>query len=118
MEKRRVVKAVIHGIENVTSESLKQDGSLLQLLISEVPKSIEYASKNRKIFATLFEINDSSTYVEIHKRDWVQALESCVKYYIDKENYEMCTKIKHLISVVKSTESKFIINDNKEREDE
>lgn len=117
MEKRRATKVYIPNLEQVSAEDLKKSDILKKVLFTEVPKSIEYANKNKKLFASIFEINDTNNYVEIHRKDWITALESCVNHYISLEDYEYCNKIKSLINSIKTSSSKLTIN-KREGEDE
>jgi len=101
MEKRRKVRATILGIDSVEEEDLKKSLILKDLVIKETPEAVEEAISSRSNFATIFEVNDSGNYVEIHKRDWIPALQACLMYCVQKENYEACTKINKLIDKLK-----------------
>ena len=74
----------------------------------EVPASIEYAIENKKTFASIFEINDSNCYIELHKNQWIQALETCILFYIEEEDYEACNKITKLIEKIKKKPKKVV----------
>ena len=43
------------------------------------------------------EIKNSNVYVTVEKRDWKASLDSALQFYINKEEYEKCSKIKDLI---------------------
>lgn len=106
MDKRRKVKAMIQNLDQASYEDLVKSESLRDLVIRETPLAIKLAIKNRLSFATIFEINNTNNFVEIHKRDWIPALESCIAYYVDKENYEECTKINSVVEELKKTKTK------------
>ena len=97
MVRRRVVRALFDNPEFVTAEDVSQSEILKSLLKVHIPNSIEYAIVNKKVYACIFEINETNSYVEIHKNHWIQALERCLLWYIEDENYEMCTHIKNII---------------------
>ena len=97
MVRRRVVRALFDNPEHITAADVSQSEILKSLLKIHVPNSIEYAITNKKIYACVFEINETNEYLEIHKNHWVQALETCLLWYIEEENYEMCTHIKNII---------------------
>jgi hypothetical protein len=105
VEKRRKVRATILGVETIEQEDLKKSVILKDLVISETPNAIEEAMTTRSNFATIFEVNDSGNYVEIHKRDWISALQACLIYCVKKENYESCSKINKLIDKLKMVSS-------------
>jgi hypothetical protein len=100
-KKRKPVRARFDNLEEVTYEALAKSQILKDLVIGILPEAIEEAMGANKHYAQLFEINTSSSYVDIHKRDWVPALESCLAYYIAKEDYDTCRKITVLIESIK-----------------
>lgn len=114
MERKRKVRAVIENVHLASAEDLIKSDTLKQLLMTETPSAIENAIQTKNVYATIFEINDSSSYVEVHKRDWVSALESCLKYQLEKENYELCSKINSLINRIKAKSSLTIKKDKNE----
>lgn len=99
--KRRVTRALFDQPEFLISEDVAKSEILKQLLKIHVPNSIEDAIINSKIYACIFEINDSNHYIEIHKNHWIQALETCLLWYVEDENYEMCNHIKNIIKSIK-----------------
>ena len=96
------IRALFDNIEELTSEDIKASNILLNLLKQEVPSAIEYAMANKKTFATIFEINASSNYLEIHKNYWEEALNTCMRLFINdgEENYEMCHRISKMIEAL------------------
>lgn len=107
--KRRVVRALFDQPELLRSEDIAGSEILKELLKIHTPNSIEDAIINSKIYACIFEINDSNHYIEIHKNHWIQALETCLLWYVEEENYEMCNHIKNIIQSLqeKSKSRKF-----------
>jgi hypothetical protein len=92
MVRRRVVRALFDNPEHITAADVSQSEILKSLLKIHVPNSIEYAIINKKIYACVFEINETNEYLEIHKNHWIQALETCLLWYIEEENYEIMEK--------------------------
>lgn len=110
---RKVVRAVFDNPHDLTPESVAKSQELKTLIKSQIVESIKLASDANKTYASVFEINDSSHYVEIHKKHWAQALETCLLWYVEDENYEKCKEIKELIYKIKNKGSKRInLNDN------
>jgi hypothetical protein len=94
---RKPVRAIFDQLDRLTKDDITKSDILKDLVKKHVPLAIEEAMIDKKIYASLFEINDSGQYVEIHKNHWIQALESCLVWYVEDENYEMCNHIKNLI---------------------
>ena len=105
---RRTVRALFENAEELRAEDVAQSEILKTLLKTQVPIAIEDAIVAKKIYASIFEINDTKNYIEIHKNHWVNALETCLIWYVEDENYEMCTHIKNLIQSIQNKPSKKI----------
>lgn len=100
--KKKVVRAVFDRLDELSAEDIVKSEVLKSLLRAQVPISIREAFNAKKIFASVFEINNSGAFVEIHKHQWIPALESIVLWLVDMEDYESCTEIKNLISEIKN----------------
>jgi hypothetical protein len=90
---KRPFRVNFENIDETKSEDLVESEVLVQVLKVEVPKAINKAIKERKIYATVFEINSFGIFVEIHKKDWISALNSCISLHAKKEEYEACGEI-------------------------
>lgn len=97
---RKNVRAIFDRPESLNAEDIAKSAILKDLIKKHLPLSIEDAIVDNKIYAQIFEINDSNYYIEIHKKHWVQALETCLVWYVDDEDYEMCNHIKNLIHAI------------------
>jgi len=110
------VKALFDNPEELTPAQVSSSEVLKDLLKNLVVPSIQYALKNNKVYARVFEINDSSYFIDIHKNHWINALDTCLIWYIEDEDFEMCTNIKNLITDInQKTKEKKVIrkkNDN------
>ena len=102
MKKYRPVRAIFENVGGLSAQEIESSNVLKDLLKIEVPKAIEYAIKNKKTFASIFEINDSNSYIELHKNQWIFALETCILFYVEEEDYEACNKMTKLIESIKS----------------
>ena len=99
--------------QELTPETVASSKDLKSLIKSQIVDSISLALDANKIYASVFEINDSSYYVEIHKKNWIQALETCMLWYVEDEDYERCKEIKDLIHKINNKGNKKInLNDN------
>ena len=45
----------------------------------------------------LCEVKYANTYLTVHKNDWSGSLAKALDFYIEREEYEMCSTIKNLI---------------------
>jgi hypothetical protein len=117
-QKRNVVRALFDQPESLRSEEVADSEILKNLMKAHVPIAIELAIASNKIYASIFEINDSDCYLEIHKKHWAQALETCLLWYVEDEDYETCNHIKSLIHSVKEKNktSKVSFKNNKNGE--
>lgn len=97
---RKTVRAIFPSFDSLTAENVSESDILRSLIKTHVPIAIEDALVSNKIYASIFEINDSNNYIDIHKNYWVQALETCLVWYVEDEDYEMCTHIKNLILAI------------------
>ena len=107
MAKRKIPRAYFDNIEHISTEDLEKLNALKTLLKDQVPKSIELAIVSKKTFASVFEINDSNNFVEIHKKDWIPALDTCIRWHVEsgEENWEYCS---HMAKIVESLKEKQI----------
>ena len=73
-KKQQVYKSLVDGV----TEAIKKDKELIKLC----------------------EVKNSNTYITVEKPEWKSSLDSALQYYIDKEEYEQCSKIKSLIDML------------------
>jgi len=95
--KRRPPRALFYDVFNIRAEDYQDSVQLRLLLYKEIPLAIFDAISTKKNTATVFEINNTSNYVEIPKECWSQALEWSLTHYIEQEDYVSCSKIKSTI---------------------
>jgi hypothetical protein len=110
---KKVVRAMFDDPHGVEAKKVAESQDLKKLIKQHAPVAIQLALDARKTYASLFEINDSACYVDLHKKEWINALETCLLWYVEDENYEMCTKIKDLINNIKKRgkNNRFDLND-------
>lgn len=115
---KRAVRAIFDNPEHLISGEVAESKELRQLIKIQAPAAINDAMIRGKTYASLFEINDTSCYVEIHKNHWADALETCLLWYVEDEDYEMCTHIKDMIQTIRSKSKSKTITINKEEDGE
>jgi hypothetical protein len=108
MPKQRKIRAILDAVERYTSTELLSSETLTQLVYKETPNAIEEAIKTNSTYASIFEINNSGHYVEIHKRDWVPALSVCLSEKVSKEDYKECSRINELITKLQKKQTKTV----------
>ena len=62
-------------------------------LIDGVTEAIKTNKKEIK----LCEVKNANIFITVEKQEWKKSLDSALQFYIDKEEYEKCSKIKNLI---------------------
>ena len=55
------------------------------------------AIKTDKEEIKLCEVKNSGIFITVGKQEWKNSLDSALQYYVNKEEYEECSKIKKLI---------------------
>lgn len=101
MFKRQIPRALFEPLEGIEASDLLDNTPLLELLKKETPLAIEEAHRNKKTFATLFEINGLGYYLDIPKQHWIAALEQCINFKLEEEKFEECIPLKKLIDELK-----------------
>ena len=101
MNKRKIPRAFFEPLEAIQASDLLENDSLLDLVKNETPLAIEEAFRNKKTFATLFEINGIELYIDIPKQYWIPALEQCINFKLEEEKIEDCIKLRDLIEEIK-----------------
>lgn len=100
MSKRQIPKAFFEPLEHIQASDLLENEDLLNMIKVETPLAIEEAFKNKKTFATLFEINGVDLYLDIPKQYWIPALETCIRFMIEREDFEKCIPLRNLIEEI------------------
>tara|TARA_Y100000589_G_C26830789_1_gene497860 strand:+ start:368 stop:637 length:270 start_codon:yes stop_codon:yes gene_type:complete len=62
-------------------------------LVDGVTEAINLNKKEIK----LCEVKNSNIFITVEKPKWKESLDSALQFYIDKEEYEECSKVKNLI---------------------
>jgi len=90
---KRPFRVNFENLSDMKSEDLIESETLMKVLKIEVPKAINKAIKEKKLYATIFEINSFGVFVEIHKKDWINAINSCISLHAKDEDYEVCGEL-------------------------
>ena len=101
MNKRKIPRAFFEPLEAIQASDLLENDSLLDLVKNETPLAIEEAFRNKKTFATLFEVNGIGLYLDIPKQYWIPALEQCISFKLTEEKFEDCIKLRDLIEEIR-----------------
>ncbi len=62
--------------------------------------SIEYAMKKKLSAIELFSFKNSNFVVVLHKKDFKETLENIYEYSVEKEKFEVCVRVKKMISSI------------------
>ena len=74
-------------------DSKIQKPKVYRSLVEGISEAVDDNSDEVK----LCELKYSNTYVTVHKTDWSGSLAKAMDFYIEKEEYEQCGKIKNLM---------------------
>jgi hypothetical protein len=100
---KRPFRVNFENLSDMKSEDLVGSEVLVKVLKVEVPKAINKAILEKKLYAAVFEINTSGIYVEIHKKDWINAINSCIDLYTKEEEYEKCGELTKTLQLLTKT---------------
>ena len=75
-------------------ETTTQKSQVYRSLVDGISEAIKIDSDKVKIC----EIHNTNTYVTVDKKDWKISLDRALNFYIDREEYEECSKIKSIIN--------------------
>ena len=106
MAKRNIPRAFFEPLEDIKASDLLDSDILLNLIKKETPLAIREAFQNNKIFATLFEVNALGMYMDIPKQYWIPALEACIHFKVESEDYEGCKDLTDLIQELRKPTTK------------
>jgi len=104
--KRLIPRALFEPLMGIHSSDLTDNDILLDLVKLETPLAIEEAFRSSKTFATIFEINTTGYFLDIPKSYWIDALQECIKFNLEEEKYEECTRLSKLIEEIKKASKK------------
>ena len=70
---------------------------MVKSLVSNIAKGVDLHLES----VNIAEIKNHDIIISIPKSEWRGGLENAMNYYIEKEEYEECSKIKNLIEKIK-----------------
>jgi hypothetical protein len=82
---------------DVSYSDVEQNPYVRDVVMSELVDAIKDGIKRRRRNISLFVINDSNYIVGLDKKEWKPSLQSALKYYEIKEEYNKCSEIVNLI---------------------
>lgn len=97
-EIRKIFNLHVQPLESTPTDRILQSQELVHAVYEQACIAIQDAMKSRKKTATLFEVNQSSDFIEIERKDWCNALQQCIEYYSRKEDFEQCIKLQEVKS--------------------
>tara|TARA_Y100000593_G_scaffold56486_1_gene105379 strand:+ start:220 stop:492 length:273 start_codon:yes stop_codon:yes gene_type:complete len=84
-------KIPIISLEDFEAKAKKP--TMMKSLVSNIAEGIEYKLES----VNIAEIKNHDVILSVPKSEWKGGLERAMEYYIEKEEYEECSKIKKLI---------------------
>jgi hypothetical protein len=96
--KRKAPIFRLSAVSGVDYSKLVENVEIKETIIVETIVAIKEGINKNKKSTPIFEIADSNCYVEIERTEWKSALENVIKYYLSKEEYDMCIECRDLIN--------------------
>ena len=87
-------KIPIISLEDFEAKAKKP--TMMKSLVSNIAEGIEYKLES----VNIAEIKNHDVILSVPKSEWKGGLERAMEYYIEKEEYEECSKIKNLIEKI------------------
>ena len=84
-------KIPIISLEDFEAKAKKP--TMMKSLVSNIAEGIEDNLES----VNIAEIKNHDIIINVSKSEWEGGLEKAMEYYIEKEQYEVCSKIKKLI---------------------
>ena len=84
-------KIPIISLEDFEAKAKKP--TMMRSLVSNIAEGIEGNLES----VNVAEIKNHDVIISVPKSEWKPGLEKAMEYYIEKEEYEVCSKIKKLI---------------------
>ena len=88
-------KLPIISLEDFEAKAKKP--TMMRSLVSNIAEGIEDELES----VNIAEIKNHDIILSVPKTEWKGGLENAMNYYIEKEEYEECSKIKNLIDKIK-----------------
>ena len=94
---RKIPILNVFPINENTRKTILEDDKVREFVIAEAFRSIKDAYASKKKVATLFSLNGKEVFYGIDKKDWTQALNSCIDFHIKADDFEICMEISTLL---------------------
>ena len=90
-------KIPIISLEDFEAKAKKP--TMMKSLVSNIAEGIEDKLES----VNIAEIKNHDIIISVSKNEWKPGLKKAMEYYIEKEEYEECSKIKNLINKINET---------------
>ena len=77
-------------------EAKAKKPTMMRSLVENIAEGVEYELES----VNIAEIKNHDVIISVPKTEWKAGLENAMGYYIEREEYEECTKIKNLIEKI------------------
>ena len=84
-------KIPIISLEDFEAKAKKP--TMMKSLVLNIAEGVEY----NLVSVNIAEIKNHDVIISVPKTEWKGGLENAIDYYIEREEYEECSKIKNLI---------------------
>ena len=105
MEKKkqeRIIPALnVYPLDETATDFILQSEEVQNFIYEHTTAGISEAISKRRKTAELFRLNNTDQYIELPKEQWINAIDSCIKYYEKQEKFEKCANLTTLRSKLK-----------------
>lgn len=96
--KRKIPVFKVVASEGESYDKMLEIPELKDIVLEETLFAIKEGVSKKKKSILLFEVADSNYYIELEKDKWKPSLETVLKYYTEREEYDMCIECRDLIN--------------------
>tara|TARA_R110000744_G_scaffold69079_4_gene140347 strand:- start:227 stop:514 length:288 start_codon:yes stop_codon:yes gene_type:complete len=89
-------KVPIISLEDFETKSKKR------IVLKSLVDNISMGVKSNLESVNIAEIKNQDIFISVPKTEWKAGLENAIDYYIEKEEYEECSKIQKIIESIKN----------------
>jgi hypothetical protein len=77
----------------VSYEDVQENAYVQEVVMKEVVNAIKDGISRKRRNISLFQINDSNYVIGLDKKQWKPSLQSALKFFEEKEEYDKCSEI-------------------------
>jgi hypothetical protein len=100
-QERTIPALNVYPLNDNTTSYILESEEIQKFIYEHTFNGIKEAIRTKKNIAVLFRLNNTDNYIELPKNEWINAIDSCIKYYEGLEKFEKCMNLTILKSNIK-----------------